>query len=191
MTRTLIGGLLGGLALYLIGFLFWGTPLSAIPFSKVDEARSAAVQTALAQNLSQNGTGTYVVPDPSTQSGTTLFGQGPIATVHFNTGGFPVVDSSALISGLVLALVTGVLMAFALATIGGRVTAFADRARVVILLALSFTVWIHLGQPIFNHHGWLYFSYLFVTDLIGLSACGLVIVRWFLPREAVPSAQQV
>lgn len=185
MTRTVIGGLLGGLALYLVGFLFWGTPLSGIAFSTVDETRSAAVQTVLAQNLTENGTGTYLIPNPGTQSGTTLFGQGPIATVHFNTSGFPVVDSASLVSGLALALVTGLLIAFALAGIGQKVTDFADRARVAILFALAITLWIDIGQPIFGHYGPGYFIYLFLSDFIGLAACGLVIARWFMPRPVV------
>lgn len=188
MTRTVIGGLLGGLALYLVGFIFWGTPLAGLAFSTVDEGRSAAVQTVLAQNLTENGTGTYLIPNPGTPAGTTLFGQGPIATVHFNSGGFPVVDSAALISGLALALVTGLLIAFALAIVGRKVTDFADRARVALLFALAITLWIDIGQPIFNHYGAGYFIYLFLSDLIGLSACGLVIARWFMPR-AEPVSQ--
>ncbi|MBK7283535.1 MAG: hypothetical protein IPI83_03180 [Sphingomonadales bacterium] len=45
------------------------------------------MQTALAANLPK--TGTYMVPDPSTQSGTTLYGKGPVAMVHYNSNGFP------------------------------------------------------------------------------------------------------
>lgn len=184
MARTVIGGLLGGLALYLVGFLFWGTPLSRIAYSGLDDGRSAALQAALAQNLTESGTGTYIVPSPSTQAGTVLFGKGPVATVHFNTAGFPVVDSSALIAGLILALATGLLIALVLRTIADRVPDFASRARVVVLFAFAATLYLDLGQPIFNHYGWGYFIYLFIGDFIGLAVAGLVVARWFLPRPA-------
>jgi hypothetical protein len=189
MMRTVLGGIVGGFALYLVGFLFWGSPLSNLAFSTVDDARGAAVQTALAQNLTENGTGTYVIPWPSTQQGTVLFGQGPIATVHFNTGGFPVVDTSSLIAGLVLALITGLIIAFALKIVGDRVPGFPERAKVAVLFALAATLYLDIGQPIFNHYGSRYFIYLFLSDFIGLAVAGLVIAKWFLPREAIAAAE--
>lgn len=36
MVRTVIGGLLGGLAIYVVGFIFWGTPLSGLAFHRAD-----------------------------------------------------------------------------------------------------------------------------------------------------------
>lgn len=184
MIRTVLGGLAGGLALYLVGFIFWGTPLSLLPFSTVDEARNAAVQTALAQNLTESGTGTYIIPWPATDQGTVLFGKGPIATVHFNTSGFPVMDTASLTAGFILALLTGIIVALALRIVGARVHGFAERAQVVILFSLAAALYFHLGQPIFNHYGWGYFVYLFLSDFIGLAAAGLVIAKWFLPRAA-------
>ena len=141
MTRTLFGGLVGGLAMYLVGFLFWGTPLSNLAFARISDGQSAAVQSALAQNLTLSGTGTYVVPSPGTQEGTVLFGKGPIATIHFNTGGFPAVDTTALMGGLVMALLAGVIFAAALGIVARGVPAFVDRARVAILIALAVTLY--------------------------------------------------
>ena len=51
MIRSVLGGLLGGLALFITGFLFWGTPLSALAISRADEQASANLQAALAQAL--------------------------------------------------------------------------------------------------------------------------------------------
>jgi hypothetical protein len=167
--------------MYLVGFLFWGTPLANLAFRTVGDGQSAAVQAALAQNLTAAGTGTYSIPSTATGQGTVLFGKGPIATVHFNTSGFPAVDTSALLGGLVLALVAGVIFAAALGIVAKWVPTFADRARAGILFALAVTLYLDLGQPIFNHYGPGYFIYTFLADLLGFVAAALVIARWFLP----------
>ncbi|SFR81442.1 hypothetical protein [Sphingomonas jatrophae] len=187
----LIGGVAGGLVLYLVGFIFWGTPLSALAYSSIDDAGSASLRAALAQTLTASGTGTYIIPNPATDQGTVLFGQGPIATVHFNTSGFPVIDTSSLVAGLFLALFTGVLIAAALRVIAPRVTDFPSRARVAVLFALAISLYLDLGQPILNHYGPGYFIYTFLGDFLGLAAAGLVIARFFLPRAAASSVEQV
>jgi len=189
MTRTLTGGIAAGIILFLIGYLFWGTPLSEIAYGKVSDAQNASVQAALAQQLALNGTGTYQIPDPGSPEGTTLYGQGPVALVHFNTGGFAVMDGARLAVGFVLALVTGLLMSFGLAaTSGGAARPFGDQARLVVCLALAFTLWAHLAQPVFQNFGWVYWVYSFVAYAVGFSLAGLAIARWFLPRATSESA---
>ena len=180
MVRTLIGGLLGGLALYLVGFIFWGTPLSGIAFAHAGEAQNLAVHQALASNLA--ATGSYLVPDPGTPAGTALFGQGPIAMVHFVAQGCSVMDAPSLLLGLILALIAGIIVAVALDAVSP-----ANRLRTGLLFALAVTAYLDLGQPIFNHYGWGYFIYVFLGDLIGFGAA-VAVIAWFLGRG---SAQQV
>lgn len=187
MAKTLFGGIVAGFALYLVGFLFWGTPLSRLAFTSLGEAPSAAVQQALAEGLSPTGTGTYIIPAPETAAGSVLYGKGPVAMVHFNTSGFPVVDSGALGAGLVLAVIAGVLIALALGSIASRVTDFTSRARIAMAIALIGTLYAEIGQPIFNHFGYGYWIYLWLGDFIGLSVAGLIIARWFLPRGGLQS----
>jgi hypothetical protein len=187
MVRTVIGGLAAGIALFLVGFIFWGTPLSQMAFSTADEAHNAAVQTTLAQNLTETGTGTYQIPDMRTPQGTTLYGQGPIATIHFNTSGFPSMDTNMLIVGFVFALVSGTIMAFGLAAVGsGR--SFGEMARLVILYSLGFTIWTILAMPVFNHFGWAYWIYSFVSGSIAWIVAGLIVIRWFLPHHRIATA---
>lgn len=188
MIRTAIGGLAGGIVLYLVGFLFWGTPLAGLAYKSIDETTSATLRGALAQGLTANGTGTYIIPNPATPAGTVLFGQGPIATVHFNTDGFPVIDPVSLFGGLLLALLTGLLIAAALRIVARGVATFRERSRVAILFALAITLYLDLGQPIFNHYGPGFFIYTFLGDFFGLAAAGLVIARWFLPQPGTPAA---
>jgi hypothetical protein len=184
---SLFGGLVGGFAMYMVGFIFWGTPLSAIALAKADPQASAAVQTVLAQSFTTTGSGTYVVPDASTPEGTTLYGRGPIAMVHFNTAGYPVMDSKALIGGLVLALIAGIIVAAALRIAALGLTTFADRARVALLFAFAIPLYIDIGQPVFNHADWAFYIYSFICDFLGFAVAGLVIARWFLPKTAAVS----
>jgi len=183
--KLVLGAIAGGIAQFLVGFIFWGTPLQRIAFTTAGEAENAAVQAALAQNLTATGTGTYVVPWPDTAQGTTLFGKGPIATIHFNVGGFPAMDTGQLIGGLILSILTALLIGLALRSVSGHVTSLAGRIRLVALFAAAAVLYLDIGQPVFNHYGWGYFIFSAVCDMIGLVAAGAVIARWFLPRPAM------
>jgi hypothetical protein len=193
MVRTFLGGLVGGVILFVMGYVFWASPLGQIPYSHSGDAQNAAVQLSLAQNLSQTGTGAYVIPAPESRAGANLYTRGPIATVFFNTDGFSPEDMSMLLPGFIVALISGLLMAFALAAVGGGGRSFAGTARLVILFSLAFTVWEYLASPIFNHFGWRYWIYAFVAESVALIFAGLVIARWFLPRahDAAPAAAEM
>jgi len=182
VVRLVIGSILGGIAQFFIGFIFWGTPLNRIAFKALGDVQSADLQAALARNLTVTGTGTYSVPWTGSQQGTALFGQGPIATIHFNTSGFPALDSASLIAGLILSIVTAFLIGMVLHGVAHRVTALAERMRIVVLFAAAAVLYLDLGQPVYNHFGWPYFIYSGLCDLIGLIVAGLVIAKWFLPN---------
>jgi hypothetical protein len=182
MIRATLGGLFGGVALFLTGFIFWRTPLAGIALSSPEPQASANLQAAMAQALTQSGTGVYVIPSPATSEGTVLYGKGPVAQVMFNTSGFPVTDNSSLIAGFILSLVVGVLIALALRTMAND---FAARARMTILFSLAAVLWMHIGQPIFNHAPWRYFLYLGFSDFVGLVVAGLVAARWFMTKGDV------
>lgn len=182
MVRTVIGGLLGGLAIFVTGFLFWGTPLSALALSRVGDQASANLQAAMAQALNATGTGVYVIPDPSTAQGTILYGRGPVAQIFYNSSGFPVMDGGALIGGLVLALAVGVVIALALRF---ALADFASRARVTILFALAAVLWLHIGQAVFNHAPWGYILYLAFSDFVALAAAGLIAAKLMEAKIAV------
>jgi hypothetical protein len=183
MVRIVIGSVLGGLLQFFIGFLFWGTPLSSLVFSKANDAQNATVQAALAQNLA--ATGTYYIPWPDTAQGTVLHGKGPVALIFFNTHGFPQMLPSALIGGLVLSIVSMLLIGLALHTVAARVPDFASRARIVIFAAVGIVAYAVLGQPVYNFYmPWGYWVYLAVSLLAGLIAGGLVLARWFVPFAA-------
>jgi hypothetical protein len=180
MPRMLIGSLAAAVAMFITGFIFFATPLSYLAYGSVDVAQQAAVQQTLAANLPT--TGTYSVPSAATANGAVMYGKGPIATIHYNAGGFGVADPGVLIAGFVHELIVALLMGVALLTVAARVPDFGSRARLVILFSVAGGVLAHLGEPIWYHHDWAHFIYLFVGDTAMLVVGGLVIARWFLPR---------
>jgi hypothetical protein len=185
MIRILIGSVLGGLVQFFVGFIFWGTPLSRLVFTVAPDAQEAAVQTALAQNLTATGTGTYYVPWPETAQGLILHGRGPVALVFFNTGGFPLMAPSSLIGGLVLSIVSMLLVGLALHTVAARVDDFASRMRIVVFASLGVVLYSILGQPIFNFYmPWGYWIYLAISLIVGFVAGGFVLAKWFVPHAA-------
>jgi hypothetical protein len=186
MIRTVLGGLVGGVILFVVGFIFWATPLGEIPFSQANEPRNAALQIALAQNLTPTGTGAYIIPAHHSAAGAVLYAQGPIAMIHFNTQGFSPSDMSMMLPGFIFAVAAGVLIALALGASGAAT--FGARARLVV----CFTLWTILANPIFNHFGWGYWIYSFIAESTGLILAGLVIARWFVttPQAAPANAEQ-
>ena len=183
MTRLVLGGVLGGIAMWFVGFVFWGTPLSLIALSRTDDAASAAIQQALSQHLGTLGTGAYPIPWQGSPAGTQLYGQGPTAMVFFNSHGFAIPDTSALIAGLVLAIVCALLMAFAIRLVAGG-QSFSARLQLVGIAALAVTAYSDIGQPVFNHMPLGYFLYLWISDIASWVAAGAVIA-WALPRPEV------
>ncbi|UIJ46826.1 hypothetical protein LZK98_07750 [Sphingomonas cannabina] len=184
MGRALLGGILGGVAMWVVGFIFWGTPLNRLALSVAPDAANAAVQSTLAQQLGPTGTGVYAVPWPGTQVGSGLYAQGPVAMVHFNASGFPVVDGSSLIGGLILAIIAAVLIAFAIHRVAAGLS-FGRRLTLIGLFAIAIPAYLDLGQIVFNHGPSDYFIYSFVCDVLSFLAAGAVIA-WMLPRPAAP-----
>jgi hypothetical protein len=182
MVRVLIGSIVAAVTMFILGFIFYATPLASMHVDALDNAQAATVQQTLAANVPS--TGTYVVPDPGTSEQTVMYGQGPIATIHYNSGGFATTDAGALIGGLVLDFFAALLIGAALLGIDRRVPDFASRAKLVLLFSAAASAYMHLIEPIMYHHDWVHFIYLFIADFITLSAAGLVIARWFLPVKA-------
>ncbi len=178
--KSWLGGIVAGLVIYVVSLVFWATPLSLLATSRVDEQANADVQRALSQALTTSGTGVYAIPDPTLGGASTLYTQGPVATVAFNTAGFPVQDTAAYLGLLVLAIVVGLLLAEGL-RLGARwVPDTATRVRVLLALVLAPLLWIHLWQPIFHHTPWGYAIYGLVADFLALFLGGWVVLRWFL-----------
>lgn len=185
MVRIVIGAIVGGLIQFVIGAIAWATPLGRLAFVGASDAAAADLQAALGRNLTPTGTGTYFIPSPETAEGTVMLGQGPVALIHFNTSGFPVMDPAALVTGLGLSVLMLFLIGIALSMVDG----FARRMQALVLIALATTLYFIFALPVFNSYmPWAWWLYLGVTSLIGLTVGGFVMLRWFMPKPAIITA---
>ncbi len=183
MVRIVVGSIAGGVAMFIVGFLFWATPLQYIGYSTASDAQNAAVQLSLAQNLPH--TGRYVVPNMNSKDGANGYSKGPIATVDYNVGGFAGADPASMIGGFVQEVIVSLMIGLSLFAVAGRVTDFASRAKLAIGLSAAATVMIVISDPIWTHGDWRFAIYALIADLAMLSASSLVMTRWFLPRPVV------
>lgn len=183
--RALIGAVVAAVAMFILGFIFFATPLAKLGSSSLDNGRAAAVQQAMAANLPK--TGTYHVPSADTPEQTVMYGQGPIATIHYNTSGFSVADPASMIGGFIHMLVVTLLMAVGLFTVSRYVASFSERVRLLMLGTLGATIFMRLGEPIWFHQDWTHAIYLFVADTVSLGVAGLIILK-LLPRTHMAAA---
>jgi hypothetical protein len=184
MIRMVLGAAAAAVAMFVIGFIFFGPlGLSNLATGNLDDNQAAAVQQSLAANLPS--TGTYFVPSAEkSPAQTVMYGQGPIATVHYNTAGFAAMDTATLGMGIAFNFLIALVMGLALLGIDGRVSDFGSRARVAAMLSVAGVAFTHLSEPIYYHHDWPYFIYVFVADGLMLATAGFILA-WFLPRAPV------
>ncbi|MGZ8311270.1 MAG: hypothetical protein ACXWU2_14365 [Allosphingosinicella sp.] len=188
MVRVIIGSAVAAIAMFVIGFIFFGPlGLSNLASVNVDDTQSATVQQTLAANLPR--TGTYFIPNAErSPAQTVMYGQGPIATIHYNTGGFAANDTTQLLGGLVFNYLVALLFGAGLLGIHRNVVDLGTRARVAVIIAVAATAYTHLGEPLYYHHDWPHFIYLFIADGVALAAAG-IIVAWFLPVSRAAPAE--
>jgi len=179
MRRLVLGSLVGGLAMWVVGFIFWGPLLGWIPLTVTPDANAAAVQAALKANLAATGSGAYAIPSTATTAGSVLHANGPVAIVHFTNSGFPGMDTSALLWGLVLAIGCAFIGGLALKSVAAEL-GFGQRIQLVAFFAVAMAGYSQLGQPVFNHAAWGYYLYAFVADIVTWIAAGAVLAL-FLP----------
>jgi len=185
MIRIFIGSIVAGVIQFVIGALAWATPLGRLAFSQAGGPATAGLQTALARTLTQTGTGTYFIPSPETPEtpeGTVLLGKGPVALVHFNTQGFAPMVPGALITGLIMSIVTMLLVGIALNSVRSD-----KRMPVMLLFAVATVMYFVASLPVYNFYmPWGWWAYLAVEEFIAFALGAFVMVKFFMPKDAVP-----
>jgi hypothetical protein len=180
MIRTLAGAVAGAVAMFIIGFIFFATPLQRIVVDRLDDAQAAAVQQSLNANVQR--TGTYYVPSPETPQQSVMYGQGGVATVHYNSSGFAADATSSIVGGFLHMLLVSLLLAAGLYVLAQHVSDFRQQVKVLGFGAVAAILFTRLGDPVWAHHAWDYAIYAFLADSIALIAAGVSILK-LLPRR--------
>jgi hypothetical protein len=181
MIRVVIGSAAAAVAMFVIGFFFFGLGLQNIAMGTVGDLEAAPIQQTLRANIAR--TGTYVVPGTRTAEQTRMFGTGPVALIHYNVNGQVArVSPGTTLKGLIFSFAVALAMGLGLMGIAGKVPDFRARAWVVVFVAVASAAFTHLGVPIYFPHGWGWYIYLFIADAVALAAAG-IIVAWFIQVE--------
>ncbi len=189
MIRAILGSVVAAVAMFIIGFVFYGA-LGSIPTSDVGDAEAATIQQTLAANFGNDGARAYVVPSGSGSAQQEMYINGPVAMIHYNPDGFALNDSSAMLGGFLHMLISALILGAALFTLSGHVRDFGARLSIVALFGISASCFMHLGNPIWWHQSWGYHLYVFFADAVMFIVAGGIIARWFLPRD-MPQADAV
>jgi hypothetical protein len=180
MIRIVIGSIVAGIIQFVVGAFAWATPLARLAFSQAGNPATADLQAALARTLTATGTGTYFIPSPDTPEGTVLLGRGPVALVHFNTNGFPAMAPGALLTGLVISIVTMLLVGIALSQVAKE-----RRLSVMLLFAVATVTYFVASMPVYNYYmPWSWWIYLATEEFVAFALGAFVLLAFFMPKAA-------
>ena len=186
MIRVIIGSAAAAVAMFFIGFIFFGLGLQNMAIRSVGDLQAAPIQQTLRANIAE--TGTYSVPGDRTAEQTRMYGTGPVAMIHYNVNGqVGGMTAGTAFRGLLFNFLIALAFALALVSIDGRVRDFGSRARVVAIIALAAAAFAHLGMPLYMPQDWAYYVYLFLADGLALAVGGVIVAR-FIKVDQQPAA---
>lgn len=181
--RFLLGVIVGSVALFVWGFLFWG--FSPYPQTILQEMPNRdAVANVLRENVPESGA--YLIPgwgDPTDDEFVQRHEAGPIATVLYHAEGAPPMAPAVFIKGYLHMLASTFLLALILATAGRRT--YFGRFMLAFWIGLFVAIWAELGDVV-----WFYYPIRYaclnqtyhVTSMILLGA----ILAFFIRPPADP-----
>jgi hypothetical protein len=188
MLRVIIGAAIAAVAMMVISFLIYMTPLSGIGADKVTTEQAAQLQQVLASTLQE--TGAYRVPDPNIAEQTGLYAQGPVATITYNAKGNANsnVGTMRYPYALVLNFLVALAIGAALIGLDRHGSRFGARARLALLFGFAAAAFMHFSRPIWLLGDWGSAIFGFLADGLAIGLGG-VIVAWFIPsvRERQPT----
>jgi hypothetical protein len=178
--RTLLGIVLGAVALFFWGFVFWGLlPVPTSVFRTFTD--EAGVAEALKSNAAEPGV--YTVPDAALMGRdaaeyTSRHESGPVAMVFIHPGGLSVMPPGMMAMGFLNMLAFVFLMALLLRMTAPALETYSRRVAFVFLAGLASVVYIDLGQPVWWRHTWDYWLANGFYHAVGAFIVGLILARF-------------
>jgi hypothetical protein len=178
MQKMIIGCGVAAAVMFVLGFVFFATPLGMTAYARADYETLARIQAAMAD---LPASGTYAVPDPATAGGILAYQRGPIGVLHVVKSGFPVFDPPVLVKGLLHYFVSVLLIGLALLATAEKLDLRARRSMIAGVV-VGTNVFSLLADPVWYRLDWTYPLYVFVANTIILMAGAMIVARWFIPR---------
>ncbi|NNC72327.1 MAG: hypothetical protein HKN78_05560 [Sphingomonadaceae bacterium] len=183
MIRVVIGAAAAAVAMFIVGFIFFATPLANIHVDGLEDGEAAAIQSVLSENIGAEGPAAFLVPFPESEAQQRMYIDGPTAMVHYNPNGFAIGDPGSMLGGFVHMLIAAFILGAALFTLSGHVRDFAARMSIAALFIIATGIFMQLGDPIWWHQSWMHHLYVFVANTVMMLVAAFIIARWFLPRD--------
>lgn len=143
--RFLIGVVLGAVAWFVWGFIFWSLlPYAQSVFQTIPN--EAAVVQVLRANLPDSGP--YLIPggDAMDEAWAERHRQGPLGVLMYHAAGAEPMDSAVMLQGFLHMLGSSLLLAIVLATAGRRT--YAGRFLLCFWIGLFVAIWAEMSNVI-------------------------------------------
>ncbi len=176
MKKLVLGALLAAVAIFVWGFLFWATPLSAPVFKQAPD--EAAVTQSLAANLP--ATGTYYIPDPRSDAADfeARHQAGPLVTIFYREAGTPAMTPTVFLLGFLHMFISMLLAGLLLRLAAPALRTYGSKVVFVVLAGVAVGVWGNLGDPIWYYQPWTYHLMTTLYDIIAWGLGGLILARF-------------
>ena len=109
---------------------------------------------------------------------------GPVAFVHIQREGRPVMDPSIMLNGFLLTLVTACLISVLLKRAPPALRSYAERVGFVALVGVTAVVMIDFGDAVWWKIPWGWKIYQIFYDLVAWVIAGLVLAKFVRPEAA-------
>lgn len=182
MVKLALGAVVAAIAMFVWGFIYWGTGIVDL-FTHMTPEAETALSEALKTNLTADGV--YFVPEP--KHGTPDEWQqrmsvGPLAMINYRAGGaapMGVMMGMGFAHMLVTAALLGVLLQMLLPATHG----YVDRLKLIAVAGFIAAFYIHFAQPIWWHYPWIHAATGFVYDLVSFTIAGAILAYFIAPQK--------
>ncbi len=180
MGRLAIGALVAAVAMFLLGWVFYGTPLMQLGEKTASPEAQLQVQEAL-KTLPSSGT--YYLPFSQNDPALIAAGEaGPRALIKVNMEGGAPFDAMVMLKGFIHMAATAFLLGLLLWGVRDRLNELGERMTLVFWVAVISMIFARWGEPIWYATDWANALYVGAADFISLMVAGYILARWFVPR---------
>ena len=183
MRSTAIGVLLGSLAMFAWGMLYWGA--NPAPYTAWQQTRDdAAAGRAILQHFPVSGT--YYLPglDNDAETRTKLHEHGPVAFVHVTArNGRPEMDPGIFVKGFGHNLAVVLLLAWLMHLAGPALPGYRDRVKLAAVAGLLAALLVDMGDVVWWYLPLQWKLHQALYSFTALLVPGLVLARFVRPAE--------